>query len=102
MKNKRMMPNQEKTIKRANLMQEMELLEYIEPQNLSEPVGMENGNTKTGECGEVYDKIFVWNLPPVITCPGLSEWCKFNCYNADKLRKTGRLVGLEEISVSFN
>lgn len=83
MKNKRMMPNQEKTIKRANLMKEMELLECIEPQNLSEPVGMENGNTKTGECGKVYDKIFVWNLPPVITCPGLSEWCKFNCYNAD-------------------
>ena len=64
-------------------MKEMELLECIEPQNLSEPVGMENGNTKTGECGKVYDKIFVWNLPPVITCPGLSEWCKFNCYNAD-------------------
>ena len=27
--------------------------------------------------------MFVWNLPPVATCPGASEWCTVHCYNAD-------------------
>ena len=44
---------------------------------------LEMGNSKTGRSGVFFEKILVWNLPPIITCPGASEWCKRNCYNAD-------------------
>lgn len=42
----------------------------------------EKGNNKTGYSGGVYDKVLVWNMPYVITCPGASELCKKVCYNA--------------------
>lgn len=44
---------------------------------------LENGNKKTGTTGSLYKTILVWNLPAVLTCPGASEWCLSNCYNAD-------------------
>lgn len=49
----------------------------------NEPNGFESGNKKTGTTGLFFYKIYVWNLPYVITCPGASEWCLKNCYNAD-------------------
>ena len=55
----------------------------LEPINKTVINGLEKGNGKTGNRGKLFDRIFVWNLPPVITCPGLSNWCKQNCYNAD-------------------
>lgn len=83
MKPKRKLPDKEKIGKRQKLIKNWEKLIAIEPQNKTIPRGMEPGNGKTGSCGMLYDQIFVWNLPPVITCPGISEWCKSNCYNAD-------------------
>lgn len=64
-------------------MKNMEELVATEPINKAMPDGLENGNGKTGNSGKLFDKIFVWNLPPVITCPGILDWCKCNCYNAD-------------------
>lgn len=46
--------------------------------------GLETGNKKTGKSGRIYDKILVWNIPPRITCPGVSDWCSTHCYNADR------------------
>ena len=43
--------------------------------------GLNMGNTKTGNTGSLYKTIFVWNLPPVKTCPGASQWCSSHCYN---------------------
>lgn len=83
MDNKRELPDKEKTSKRAKYMKNMERLVAIEPINKVVPNGLENGNGKTGNSGKLFDRIFVWNLPPVITCPGISDWCKCNCYNAD-------------------
>jgi hypothetical protein len=45
---------------------------------------LEIGNSKIGQWSEYYDKVFVWNLPVVLTCPGASQWCLRHCYNADK------------------
>lgn len=45
--------------------------------------GLSRGNSKLGQYGKFYNSIFVWNLPSVSTCPGASEWCMHNCYNAD-------------------
>ena len=83
MNNKRKLPNKEKTSKRSKHMKELEGLVAIEPLNRAMPNGLESGNGKTGNSGKLFDRIFVWNLPPVITCPGISDWCKCNCYNAD-------------------
>lgn len=83
MDNKRELPDKEKTSKRKKYMKDMEELVATEPINKAMPDGLENGNGKTGNSGKLFDKIFVWNLPPVITCPGISDWCKCNCYNAD-------------------
>ena len=47
------------------------------------PLGLENGNKKTMNTGKKIKKIFVWNIPYWITCPGRTKWCKKNCYNAD-------------------
>jgi hypothetical protein len=44
---------------------------------------LELGNSKIGNKSEHYDKVFVWNLPVVVTCPGASQWCLRHCYNAD-------------------
>lgn len=83
MGNKRKLPDKEKANKRAKYMEYMKELVAIEPINKAVPGGLEKGNSKTGNRGKLFDRIFVWNLPPVITCPGMSDWCKFNCYNAD-------------------
>ena len=45
-------------------------------------VGLENGNNKTGSTGGVFDIVYVWNMPAIITCPGASQVCKSYCYNA--------------------
>jgi hypothetical protein len=50
---------------------------------IGKPKGLACGNRKTGTSGIVYKNVFVWNLPPVATCPGRSDWCLRNCYNAD-------------------
>ena len=44
---------------------------------------LEVGNSKIGQHSEHYDKVYVWNLPVVKTCPGASQWCLRHCYNAD-------------------
>lgn len=44
--------------------------------------GLEAGNKKTGIKSSNGQTAMVWNLPPVITCPGADE-CKNYCYNAD-------------------
>ena len=44
--------------------------------------GFDLGNNKTGKNGGVYDRILVWNMPYVITCPGASDLCRKVCYNA--------------------
>lgn len=44
---------------------------------------LEKGNTKTGCSGSCFEIIFVWNLPPCVTCPGASLWCETHCYNLD-------------------
>lgn len=44
---------------------------------------LEPGNSKTGTTGKFYQRIFVWNLPAMVSCPGASEYCKSLCYNAD-------------------
>jgi Gene product 88 len=49
----------------------------------ADPVGLSEGNKKTGVSGTLYSSVFVWNLPAVATCPGASEWCLRCCYNAD-------------------
>ena len=61
-------------------------LRYIAPAKpqLSYPEGLSPGNTKTGQSGSLYRSVFVWNLPSVATCPGLSKWCMHHCYNADR------------------
>lgn len=83
MENKRRLPDREKMNERIKYMEDMQQLTPIKPANLTEPNGLESGNSKTGNNGSVFEKIFVWNLPPVITCPGISDWCRQNCYNAD-------------------
>lgn len=53
------------------------------PPNTSSIIALSHGNTKTGVSGKFYSSIFVWNLPAVATCPGVSDWCLKHCYNAD-------------------
>lgn len=84
MYNKRKLPDKEKISKRTKYMKDMEKLVPIEPRNKAVLNGLEQGNSKTGKSGKLFDRIFIWNLPPVITCPGMSDWCKCNCYNADE------------------
>lgn len=50
---------------------------------LAEPMGLAPGNAKTGRRGSIFNTVFVWNLPSVVTCPGASQWCLTHCYNAD-------------------
>lgn len=83
MGNKRKLPDKEIMSKRAMCMKRMKSLVAIEPMKKTEPNRLEKGNSKTGNSGELFDRIFVWNLSPVVTCPGASDWCKHNCYNAD-------------------
>lgn len=47
-----------------------------------ECLGLEGGNKKTGISNSKNQTVMVWNLPPVITCPG-ADGCLHYCYNAD-------------------
>lgn len=60
-------------------------LSELDPLNAALPVRphIEPGNKKTGLSGKFFSSIWVWNLPPVATCPGRSKWCVAYCYNAD-------------------
>lgn len=49
--------------------------------NGSQELYLESGNRKVGFHNESYKIVFVWNIPPVVTCPGASQWCKRHCYN---------------------
>ena len=44
--------------------------------------GFELGNKKTGKENNLGEKVLIWNLPPVVTCPG-AQLCLDYCYNAD-------------------
>lgn len=55
--------------------------EDLEPVD-SEFYGFEKGNKKTGETNSRGEIVLVWNLPPVVTCPGADSCLEF-CYNAD-------------------
>lgn len=87
MENKRELPSEEIKRKRMRIIKNMKYLTPLEPKKKATPSGLENGNGKTGRSGKLFEKIFVWNLPPVVTCPGISDWCRQNCYNADDRQK---------------
>lgn len=84
--NKRPIPSESVLKSRNQLYEAMDGLPPLRPKSpdISEPEGLELGNKKTGESGKFFDRIFVFNLPVRITCPGASEWCATHCYNADK------------------
>ena len=44
--------------------------------------GFEKGNKKTGVKNSRGEEVLIWNLPPVVTCPGALDCLKY-CYNAD-------------------
>jgi hypothetical protein len=48
---------------------------------------LEPGNKKTGRSSNRFRSVRVWNLPPLASCPGASDWCRSVCYNGD-LRPT--------------
>ncbi len=48
----------------------------------SDYYGLERGNRKTGTNNSKGQTALVWNLPPVVTCPGATN-CANYCYNAD-------------------
>lgn len=45
--------------------------------------GLMAGNSKLGQSGTKFQTVFVWNIPPVVTCPGASRMCLQICYNAE-------------------
>lgn len=53
------------------------------PQTFEDAPLLEPGNSKIGKSSKLYDRVLVWNLPVVVTCPGASGWCLRHCYNAD-------------------
>ena len=59
-------------------------LALLTPQQPAGDFGLEPGNRKLGQHSRNFDRVFVWNLPAVLTCPGRSEYCVRVCYNADK------------------
>ena len=68
--------------KRVEISSRLKLLTPVKPiDNLVH--GLSSGNSKTGKSGKYFDSVFIWNLPPFVTCPGCSEWCCSHCYNAD-------------------
>ena len=64
--------------------------------SVMEPKGLSPGNEKTGISGTLYKTVFVWNLPPIVTCPGASQWCLNHCYNADTDRNIYPIEEWEE------
>ncbi len=53
---------------------------YFENAPLLEP-----GNSKIGQESNLYQRVLVWNIPAIKTCPGASAWCKSHCYNGDDI-----------------
>jgi hypothetical protein len=82
MKLKRNIPSSEIISWRKSYLEDLTKLVPSKPSN-NFPNGLAEGNKKTGRSGYYADKIFVWNLPSVITCPCTSDWCLSYCYNAD-------------------
>lgn len=81
-KNKsRPIPSEERLINRAKRLQM--LGELAIPIVNSRIYTLEPGNKKTGQRSDYYNSVFVWNIPPVSTCPGRSSWCTKYCYNGD-------------------
>lgn len=81
LESKRPTPTPEKIAWRRGFLYALRYLTHSKPTDFF--YHLEQGNKKTGLGGSFFSKIFVWNLPPVKTCPGASEWCLGNCYNAD-------------------
>lgn len=64
----------------------LEKLEGCEPNLLFQDAPLlEPGNSKTGKESKIYQRVLVWNIPAVKTCPGASSWCKSHCYNGDDI-----------------
>lgn len=82
---KRPIPDCKTEYKRKEIYQNYRNLTPIRPKDEC-ILGLEYGNKKTGRHGNKYEEIFVWNLPPRITCPGASSWCETHCYNSDERR----------------
>lgn len=84
LKNKRPIPDSLKQSQRKKIYDAAISLRPMPPHGENPiPHGLENGNKKTGVTGELFEKIFVWNMPMRATCPGSSAWCRLNCYNLD-------------------
>lgn len=79
---KRPIPNLGVLLERKATLTKMRNLSPSAP--LSEDIhGLETGNSKTGTSGKKFASIFVWNLPPLVTCPAASYWCLHHCYNGN-------------------
>lgn len=79
---KRPIPSESDVEWRSSYLEDMRNLVPL-PTNSSCIKGLEQGNNKTGKHGRKFKKVYVWNLPPVVTCPGATKWCLKYCYNAD-------------------
>jgi len=79
---KRTRPTDETVAWREQRLANLAQLEPASAELLLSPF-IEPGNGKTGVSGRFFRSIWVWNLPPMATCPGRSKWCVANCYNAD-------------------
>lgn len=80
---KKRRPPQDSEKKRMEIAEQLKTLTPLQPID-SNIIGISTGNAKTGASGKHFDSVFVWNLPPFVTCPGCSEWCFSHCYNADE------------------
>lgn len=78
---KRPLPLQTTLAGRALKMKELGCLLPENPQ--VSPFGFVLGNRKIGKTGTKFQTVFVWNIPPVISCPGASPACLQFCYNGD-------------------
>jgi hypothetical protein len=70
------------------LLQRKESFAYISTLSPKRPLSnnndlLEKGNNKTGYSGLKYNSILIWNLPPLLTCPAITKWCRQHCYNAN-------------------
>lgn len=74
-------PNQASIAWRAGF---LNAIKWVMPSYLPDQKAyLERGNRKIGRQSKFYNAMFAWNLPPVATCPGASQWCMLHCYNAD-------------------
>lgn len=79
---KRIIPDSDLIIWRESFLKKLAELKAVEldaPEYL-----LEQGNSKIGFRSIEFEKVWVWNLPPVVSCPGSSKWCLSHCYNADQ------------------